>query len=136
MRFFSVVTKPSEGKWPFDYNSALGKNSNFKATTLHKVDSERALLSLLLALLYKADPDLLVGHDIANFDLPTLLTRLSILKVENWSRLGRLRRANKMENFGVSQAAHHLKTRIFINHVIFSEQILSSQDCCERSSCL
>jgi len=108
------VTKPSEGKWPFDYNSALGKNSNFKATTLHKVDSERALLSLLLALLYKADPDLLVGHDIANFDLPTLLTRLSILKVENWSRLGRLRRANKMENFGVSQVAHHLKTHIYI----------------------
>jgi DNA polymerase alpha subunit A len=114
---FSVVTKPSEGKWPFDYNSALGKTSNFKATTLHKVDSERALLSLLLALLYKADPDLLVGHDIASFDLPTLLTRLSILKVENWSRLGRLRRANKMENFGVSRAVQILKplfTRLFI----------------------
>jgi DNA polymerase elongation subunit (family B) len=92
------VTRPSECAFPHDYHAALGKHSNFKATSLHRVDSERALLSLLLTLLFRNDPDLLVGHDIANFDLPTLLARLAAHKIENWSRLGRLRRSGLLQH--------------------------------------
>ncbi|KAF4524704.1 hypothetical protein B566_EDAN014305 [Ephemera danica] len=95
---FCIVTRPSECAFPHDYHSTMGKNSGFKATTLHRVDSERALLSLLLTLIFRADPDLLVGHDIANFDLPTLLARLAAHKVENWSRLGRLRRSGLLQH--------------------------------------
>ena len=37
--------------------------------------SERALLSCLLARLFKLDPDVLVGHNCSAFDVPTLLHR-------------------------------------------------------------
>ncbi|CAB3373058.1 Hypothetical predicted protein [Cloeon dipterum] len=126
---FCIVTKPSEGKWPFDYNATLGKTSNFKSTTLHKVDSERALLSLLLTLIFKTDPDLLVGHDIANFDLPTLLTRISILKVENWSRLGRLKRASKMDGFGNKsyQAKVAVSGRLVCDVKLSSQELIKSR---------
>ena len=52
--------------------------------------NERALCSFLLALLQRIDPDVLVGHDLTTFDLPLLLARLKALKIERWSRIGRL----------------------------------------------
>lgn len=57
------------------------------------MDSERALLGFVLAKLGKIDPDLIVGHDITNFDLDVLLHRAVHNKVPMWSRMGRLRRA-------------------------------------------
>lgn len=52
--------------------------------------NERALLNFLLAQIQRLDPDVLVGHSIMGFDLPVLLYRMKQLKVERWSRLGRL----------------------------------------------
>jgi DNA polymerase alpha subunit A len=60
---------------------------------LHSAASERALLGLLLARLAAADPDVIVGHNIAGFDLDVLLHRLQATKVAHWSRLGRLKRS-------------------------------------------
>lgn len=37
------------------------------------------------------DPDVIVGHDFTQLDLDVLLNRLKDLKVDNWSRMGRLR---------------------------------------------
>jgi hypothetical protein len=108
-----VLTRPPDCSWPHNYNGLLGKGSNFNATTVHRVESERALLSLLLTLLFRADPDLLVGHDIANFDLPTLLFRLSAHKVENWSRIGRLKRSGTLQHQAVSNAFSKLSIKRF-----------------------
>ena len=54
--------------------------------------SERALLSYLLARLHLLDPDLIIGHNIGNWDLNILLLRLQQHKVLHWSRVGRMRR--------------------------------------------
>jgi len=83
------VTKPTDGAWPFDFQEVLKQHKK-----VDKSDSERSLLSYFLAKLYKMDPDLVVGHDLVNFDLKLLLTRVVALKVPLWSRLGRLRRTN------------------------------------------
>ena len=42
---------------------------------------------------------LIVGHNIAGFDLDVLLHRLQANKVPNWSRIGRLRRT-RFPNLG------------------------------------
>lgn len=58
------------------------------------MNQERALISNLLALINRIDPDVLVGHNFVGFTLDVLLHRMKSLKIESiWSRLGRLRRS-------------------------------------------
>ncbi|KAJ6624905.1 DNA polymerase alpha catalytic subunit [Mycena sp. CBHHK59/15] len=56
------------------------------------VKNERMLLSSLLNAIYRADPDVIVGHDFLGVSLDVLLHRMRELKVDHWSRLGRFRR--------------------------------------------
>ena len=56
------------------------------------MDSERALLTFFLAKLSKIDPDMIIGHDICSYILSTLVGRLEANKIQNWSKIGRLRR--------------------------------------------
>lgn len=87
---FCVYSRPSDVTWPYDLKEAL---SNFKKTSLEKIDSERALLNLLLTKLYRIDPDIIVGHDLTGFGIELLFRRLVFHKVPNWSRFGRLKRS-------------------------------------------
>jgi DNA polymerase alpha subunit A len=48
------------------------------------MDSERALLGFLLAKIGKLDPDVIIGHDIAGFDLDVLLHRMVVNKIPHW----------------------------------------------------
>lgn len=57
------------------------------------MESERALLNLLLTKLYRIDPDIIVGHDLSGYGIELLVKRLAFHKVPNWSRLGRLKRS-------------------------------------------
>lgn len=79
--------------WPFDAKTVLAEYMK-NVPGMEKCDSERALLSLFMAKYYKTDPDLVVGHDILGFDIGTLIHRLVSQKIQHWSKLGRLRRAN------------------------------------------
>lgn len=38
------------------------------------------------------DPDIIVGHNFAGFDLDVLLHRMKALNIQHWHRLGRLKR--------------------------------------------
>ena len=49
--------------------------------------------------IYKADPDVIVGHDFLGVSLDVLLHRMRDLKADHWSRLGRFRRS-KWPNIG------------------------------------
>ncbi|KAF9100336.1 DNA-directed DNA polymerase alpha catalytic subunit pol1 [Mortierella sp. GBA35] len=57
-----------------------------------KQSSERTLLNLLLANIFRTDPDVIVGHNFVGFDLDVLLHRMKHTKADHWSRVGRLRR--------------------------------------------
>ncbi|GAA5950464.1 hypothetical protein JCM10213_003586 [Rhodosporidiobolus nylandii] len=52
---------------------------------------ERPMLMQLLDHISRHDPDVIVGHDFSQLDLDVLLNRLKELKIDNWSRVGRLR---------------------------------------------
>jgi DNA polymerase alpha subunit A len=43
-------------------------------------------------MIYRVDPDIIVGHNFLGFDLDVLLHRMKANHIETWSRLGRLRR--------------------------------------------
>ncbi|KAJ7282017.1 DNA polymerase family B-domain-containing protein [Mycena rebaudengoi] len=56
------------------------------------VKNERMLLSSLLHAIFRADPDIIVGHDFLGVSLDVLLHRMRELKADHWSRLSRFRR--------------------------------------------
>lgn len=87
-RHFCGFTRPISQNWPFDLNLKL---SQYKSTTVKKMDSERALLSWFLATYQSIDPDLIVTQDAADCQLDVICDRVATLKIPLWSRLGRLR---------------------------------------------
>ncbi|KAF7320311.1 DNA polymerase [Mycena kentingensis (nom. inval.)] len=67
-----------------------------KANTKENISpmkNERMLLNGLMTALFRADPDVLVGHDFLGIFLDVLLHRMKDLKVDHWSRIGRFRRS-------------------------------------------
>ncbi|KAJ2412770.1 DNA-directed DNA polymerase alpha catalytic subunit pol1 [Coemansia sp. IMI 209128] len=64
-----------------------------RGTTVEVVKTEAALLNLLMALMQRADPDILVAHNFYGFDLSVLLHRMRALRIDGWSKLGRMRRS-------------------------------------------
>jgi DNA polymerase alpha subunit A len=85
---FSVVRKPDGHAWPWDLQRTVQANKQHK---LEICVSERALLNYLIARLHSLDADVLVGHNIAAFDIAVLLQRLDAQKVAQWSKVGRMR---------------------------------------------
>ena len=53
--------------------------------------TERILLGKICKMLNVLDPDILIGHNILNFDLDILLNRIKECKCEDWARLGRIK---------------------------------------------
>ncbi|KAL1526185.1 hypothetical protein AB1Y20_014913 [Prymnesium parvum] len=85
---FSAVRKIDGRAWPWDLQRTVQKDKRLK---LEICMSERALLSFLIARLHSIDADVLVGHNIAGFDMTVLLQRLSACKIQHWSKIGRIR---------------------------------------------
>ena len=54
--------------------------------------SERAMLAYFLAKLHRADPDIIVGHNLSSYALEVLQYRMATCKVPQWSRVGRIKR--------------------------------------------
>lgn len=52
---------------------------------------ERKLLSEWRKFVEAVDPDMMIGYNISNFDLPYLLDRAKALKVADFAYLGRMR---------------------------------------------
>lgn len=73
---------------PLDLNFEMAK---YKSTTVHKHDSERALLSWFLAQYQKIDADLIVTFDSMDCQLNVITDQIVALKIPQWSRMGRLR---------------------------------------------
>jgi DNA polymerase delta subunit 1 len=86
----NVVTRYGEKK-PFIRNVfCLDTTSSIVATHILEFEKEEKLLSEWQKFVLRADPDIITGYNIANFDLPYLLDRAKCLKVkdfEYWSRI-------------------------------------------------
>ncbi|KAB0798439.1 hypothetical protein PPYR_09432 [Photinus pyralis] len=88
---FCVFTRPGDQNFPYDIHNAL---QTFKATKVQKMDSERALLNYFLLQVQKIDPDVVVGHDLLDYQIGLLCERLLHCKTSNISRLSKVKRAD------------------------------------------
>lgn len=62
--------------------------------------TEQGLLSVFMALLQRADPDVLLGHKLDDVDFSLLLTRMRDHKTPGWHRIGRMKRSEWPKNMG------------------------------------
>ena len=93
VRHFSVVRRLDGVSMPPGWDQMVQKENaehpvarRTKSSVLSSQTSERGLLSVLLARLGQLDADVIVGHNIAGFDLDVLLHRLQANKVPHWSK--------------------------------------------------
>ncbi|KAJ3366619.1 DNA-directed DNA polymerase alpha catalytic subunit pol1 [Kappamyces sp. JEL0680] len=85
---FTIIRQHTDVPWPAGFLEAVKGHS----TKVDVLPHEKALLNCLVANLQKFDPDVIVGHNVIDFDLDVLLQRMKSHKVDFWSRIGRLRR--------------------------------------------
>lgn len=89
---FNVVRQLNGVPYPAGLNDLINKERQ-KGNVIHIEKTELALLNLLIAKLHMHDPDVIVGHNFAGFDLDILLHRMKALNTQHWHKLGRLKRS-------------------------------------------
>ena len=88
--FFPVFTCPDQQILPFDFHAAT---KNYKATTLQKMHSEKALLNYFIAQFALVDCDLVIGHDLQGYQINVLSERLVHHQIATFGKLGRVKRS-------------------------------------------
>ena len=91
-----TIMRPNGAAFPIGFEPEVAKlKGNFSL-----MKTEKELLSLLMAMFQRHDPDALVGHRLDDVDYSTLLNRLRENKTPGWHRVGRLKRNEWPKNFG------------------------------------
>ncbi|OQO07982.1 hypothetical protein B0A48_06775 [Cryoendolithus antarcticus] len=94
-RSFTIM-RPN-GKYPVGFKEEVSKH---RGSVVSMEPNEAAVLSKLLAIIQKYDPDAIMGHKLDDVDYNTLLTRLRERKTPGWHRIGRLKRGDWPKNVG------------------------------------
>ena len=88
--------RPVDGSFPVGFDALCKKQRG----TVMLEKTENILLAKFLALLERADPDVLLGHQLQDVDYPILLSRFKEKKIPGWHRIGRLKRHDWPKNMG------------------------------------
>ena len=95
-RTFTLI-RPNGSAFPMGFE-ALAKRRN--RGLIKTMRQENEILSFFLAQIDVVDPDVILGHQLEGVDYSILLNRLHEKKTHQWSRLGRLRRAQWPSSIG------------------------------------
>ncbi|KAI9506594.1 hypothetical protein BX070DRAFT_186351 [Coemansia spiralis] len=87
----TVVRQLTGMPLPADF-TRLAQTQSKRGLAIEVTKTESALLNFFTAFLHRTDPDILVAHNFYGFDLDVLLHRMRALRIDGWSKLGRLRR--------------------------------------------
>ncbi len=94
-RTFTVM-RPAESAFPMGFETMAKRQRG----TIMLAKNEQFLLSQFLALLEKADPDVLMGHQLQDVDYSILLSRMRDRKTPGWHRIGRMKRSDWPKSMG------------------------------------
>ena len=87
----AMVTRQGESK-PFVRNVfTLNTCAHIVGSQVLEYKDERSLLKDWRKFVEKVDPDMMIGYNIANFDLPYLMDRAKALKIQDFPFLGKLK---------------------------------------------
>ena len=108
-RTFTVMCPNGAEAYPVGFKLLAEKHKG----TIRMERNESALLSMLMAIMQKTDPDVLMGHRLDDIDYGLLLSRMREKKTPGWHRIGRLKRSAWPKTMGKGNS-------------FFSERLLSS----------
>ena len=91
-----TIMRPVDGSFPIGFEALTKKQRG----TIMLERTESMVLAKFLALVERADPDVLMGHQLQDVDYPILLSRFREIKTPGWHRIGRLRRGEWPKNMG------------------------------------
>ncbi|KAH6026933.1 DNA polymerase [Parastagonospora nodorum] len=91
-----TLMRPNGTAFPTGFQAEAAK---LKGNTKF-VKTEQELLSLLMAMFQRHDPDVLMGHRLDDVDYSVLLNRLREKKTPGWHRIGRVKRSDWPKNLG------------------------------------
>ena len=91
-----TIMRPADTSYPTGFD-ALSKKQR---STIMLGKNENMLLSMFLAVLERADPDVLMGHQLQDVDYPILLSRFRERKTPGWHKVGRMRRSDWPKQMG------------------------------------
>ncbi|WWD22492.1 DNA polymerase delta catalytic subunit [Kwoniella shandongensis] len=95
----AMVTRHGESK-PFVRNVfTLNTCAHIVGSQVIEFQDERQMLQEWRKFVEKADPDVIIGYNTSNFDLPYLLDRAKALKIPDFAFLGRVRTEVKETHF-------------------------------------
>ncbi|KAI9281846.1 DNA polymerase family B-domain-containing protein [Sporodiniella umbellata] len=130
MRF--AVVRQLEGKpYPAGFLE-MTTNEKKKAGgfSIQTERTEASLLNFLIARIHLCDPDVIIGHNFAGFDLDVLLHRMKTLNVQHWHRLGRLKRKNwpKLQTGAGGMGESTFQERMIMSGRLVCDTYLASKD--------
>lgn len=105
-RTFTVM-RPN-GEYPLGFKLDADKHRG----SIRTEKTENGLLSMFMALLAKADPDVLMGHRLDDVDYSLLLSRMRERKTPGWHRIGRLKRNDWPKNIGKGGGSFFLERQL------------------------
>ena len=91
-----TIMRPIETSYPTGFEALSKKQRG----TIMLGKNENMLLSMFLAVLERADPDVLMGHQLQDVDYPILLNRFRERKTPGWHKIGRMRRSDWPKTMG------------------------------------
>lgn len=93
-RLFTIM-RP-HGDLPIGFKAEAEKANH----TIKIERNEGGVLSMLMAIIQKHDPDAIMGHRLDDVDFGILITRMRERKTPGWHRIGRLKRGDWPKNVG------------------------------------
>jgi DNA polymerase alpha subunit A len=91
-----TILRPNGSAFPIGFDKEAEKMKG----NWYLKKTEQELLSLLMAMFQRYDPDVLVGHRLDDVDFSVLLSRLREKKTPGWHRIGRLKRSDWPKSMG------------------------------------
>ncbi|KAF7444058.1 DNA polymerase [Pyrenophora tritici-repentis] len=91
-----TIMRPNGSSFPIGFEKEVEKIKG----NMYLKKTEQELLSLLMAMFQRHDPDVLIGHRLDDVDYSVLLSRLREKKTPGWHRIGRLKRSDWPKSMG------------------------------------
>ncbi|GAA5813555.1 hypothetical protein MFLAVUS_007037 [Mucor flavus] len=127
---FTVVRQLDNSPYPANFLEAVSKERKTNGFSIQTERTESALLNFLIAKIHMSDPDIIVGHNFAGFDLDVLLHRMKALGTQHWHRLGRLKRRNwpKLQTGAGGAGESTFQERLIMSGRLVCDTYLASKD--------
>lgn len=87
-----AVRKVDHPHIKLDFIERIKSHQQFKGSIFIIAHNEKAILNQFINKIAQYDPDVIIGHKLYSEHLDLLINKISKLKIDNWSKIGRMKR--------------------------------------------